>query len=438
MKLNWFTPLPPARSDIANSVERLLPALQRHAEIVLWTDAREVSRSLARAVEVRRYQADRVDWRALNHADHTLYNVGNDGRFHSAIMGVAHRHPGIVVLHDLSVHELALHTLQQGPAWRERYTELMEREGPDGLEAAVALLEGRTTPDALASAYPLATWAFHGAHGIVVHNGPLFRELCPDVEQPWLDVPLPYLPVERLLPARPRRRDGGRLEIVICGFLNSSNRRLHPVLDALAAFPRRREILLHIAGQVADEKALKERIRALGLGENVRLYGFLREDRLSALLDRMHLAVNLRFPSRGEASGSQLRFWNHSLPTLVSSTGWYGRLPTDCALQVDPANEQADLHRHWAAALDRFDTVSDSGLRGRALLGSTHSAENFAAALMDFLPLVEAFRKRAFAPVLAQRIGAAAAALRLPQPALETVADAAAGQLAALAGTPAG
>jgi hypothetical protein len=174
--------------------------------------------------------------------------------------------------------------------------------------------------------------------------------------------------------------------MLVCGFLNSPSRRLDEILDALAAFPRRDELLLHVAGHVKDGAALAGRIGKLRLARNVRLHGYLSERRLRSLMERSHLALNLRWPSAGEASGAQLRFWNHSLPTIVTRTGWYARQPEDCLLWVSPEREAEDLHRHWAAALDDYDSLAVTGLRGRQFLEEHHGAELFADALTDFLP----------------------------------------------------
>ena len=48
MKLNWFSPLPPAKTGIADYTLGLLPALSKQAEVVLWTDQSSWDRALER------------------------------------------------------------------------------------------------------------------------------------------------------------------------------------------------------------------------------------------------------------------------------------------------------------------------------------------------------------------------------------------------------
>jgi len=436
MKLNLFTPLPPAKTDVAQCVARMLPALSARFDLTLWTDQERVDRRVGKLVRVRRFRASDMDWRELNYSDFTLYNVGNDVRFHASIMEVAFRFPGLIIMHDVCVHELAYATLERSPARRARYMELLKRCGADAVSDGRAFLDGRAALRDVAQRNPLAWWPLQGALGAISHNAPALRDALPDgLDIPLLAAPLPWLPrAEMAVPLRRTFTRGGKLEMLVCGFLNSPGRRLHEILDALSSFPRRDALRLHVAGHVKDAAALKERIRELGLAGCVRLHGYLSERRLRALMERSHLALNLRWPSSGEASGAQLRFWNHSLPTIVTRTGWYARQPENCLLWAAPERETDDLHRHWASALDDYDALAETGLRGRRFLEERHGAESFADALADFLPAVDAYRSRAFVGPLAGRAGLALGRLGIGADAGEMLAASAARAAASIAG----
>ncbi len=438
MRINFFTPLPPATTDIARCVERSVRPLVEAFEVTFWTDAEKVDPAFLRIARVRRFHPDRMDWRELNYADFNVYNIGNDPSFHAGIALVARRAPGIVILHDACVHELVHGTLQRTASPAENYLALLSRIGPQALEDGRTVVEGRALLQSISAKYPLADWVCEGALGIVTHNPEALRAALPSCAAPVLETPLPWLPLSDLPAPAMRERGRGPLEMVVCGFLNSPNRRLPETLEALAAFPRRGEILLHIAGRVKEEKALRSRIAELGLSRSVKLHGYLSERELGDLLGNVHLAVNLRWPSMGEASGSQLRFWNHSLPTIATATGWYAAQPAGTLHLVRPECEREDLHAHWSAALDDYAGFARAGLAGRALLAEKHSAEGFAAALADFLPTVNEFRKTAFAPVLARRAGLAGASLGIGPEALQILAKSAGKEIAALAGSPGG
>ena len=95
-------------------------------------------------------------------------------------------------------------------------------------------------------------------------------------------------------------------------------------------------------------------------------------------LDRAHLALNLRFPTKGEASGAQLRIWSRGLASVVSRTGWYAGLPPDTVAFVEPGEETDNLHRHWQRALADPGWLQGMGAAGRRHLETRHDPELYA------------------------------------------------------------
>ena len=55
MKLNWFSPLPPAKTGIARYSADLLPALCRRAEVTLWSDQPSWDENLNELAVIRHY-----------------------------------------------------------------------------------------------------------------------------------------------------------------------------------------------------------------------------------------------------------------------------------------------------------------------------------------------------------------------------------------------
>ena len=72
MKLNWFSPIPPAKTDIAHYTKRVLPALSSLVDVTLWTDQRNWDRQLEDLATVRSYRLERIPWREFNGADVTF------------------------------------------------------------------------------------------------------------------------------------------------------------------------------------------------------------------------------------------------------------------------------------------------------------------------------------------------------------------------------
>jgi glycosyltransferase involved in cell wall biosynthesis len=414
MKLNWLSPLPPASTDIAHYTTRVLPALASRASVTLWTDQDYWDEGLKRYAEVRRYKPERAPWAELNRAEMSIYHIGNNPLFHGSIWHLSRAAPGIVVLHDMRLHHFfdGLYRVK----WRDldAYLAVMEKYyGEQGrLDALECFKQDARNIDEMAVRYPLTQLATENALGVLTHTRETFDLLKRERQRPTAYVPLPY-------GAGPRPRhsqtsasindhaiNGPPYQLVVFGYLGR-NRRLDSLLKALSEFPRKEDFRLDIYGQVLDDnRHLSANIRALGLKRLVTVHGFVPEAELDQSLARTHLAVNLRYPTMGEASGSQLRIWSHALPSLVTEIGWYATLPTGTVALVRPAHEVEDIKAHLNAFLDAPGDFAMMGQRGRALLEQEHAPEIYAQAILDFARVAQRQRTHANAYKLAQRAGA--------------------------------
>src|SRR5262249_47603326 len=138
MRLNWFSPLPPTPSGIAEYTAQLLPFLAERASVVLWSDRDEWDRALEEHARVRYYHPEHPPWAELNRADLSVFHTGNSP-WHAALWGVNRSHPGLVVLHDLNLHHFlnAWHNaiLKHRPGY---VADLTRYYGADGAWAAEA------------------------------------------------------------------------------------------------------------------------------------------------------------------------------------------------------------------------------------------------------------------------------------------------------------
>ena len=118
MKINWFCPLPPARTSIADDyLVGILPSLSKQCELTLWTDQGNWDRNLESSQQFGATIRSELVGPTCISADVTFYNIGNNHLFHASIWQVSRRHPGIVVLHDLRVHNF-FDSLYRGQ-WRD-------------------------------------------------------------------------------------------------------------------------------------------------------------------------------------------------------------------------------------------------------------------------------------------------------------------------------
>ena len=407
MRINWFSPVPPARTAIADVTARLIPVLSRKLEVTVWTDCAEGVPDLPCGIPVRSCRDVEAVWPEINFADFSIYHIGNDVRFHGHYAGMLERHPGIVVLHDFNLHELHRERFihrPQGSALFKRY--VLQMEGPDALAAVRAFERGECSFEESVEQVPLIRSVTRYAVGIISFNKAMREPLLNLTGAPLLFCPLPLGPEATLPPPAESfpRPGAGPLELVMFGYLNSPNRRLAEILEALVPFPEG-SVRLSLFGHIEDESAFHEQVRSLGLGRNVHYLGYLSEAEMEATLKRSHLAVNLRNPTRGESSDALLKAWKASLPVLVTQTGYYATLPEGTTCPVAPGNEVDGVRSHLAGFLEKPQEYAAIGARAYRYLREHHTAERFADNLTWFLNEAAPYRKRSFVFDFSRRMG---------------------------------
>jgi glycosyltransferase involved in cell wall biosynthesis len=358
MRLNWFSPLPPAKTGVAGFTAGIAPVLAQKFELTFWTDAVEWDHDLERFGKIRRYRSSRaVDF---DPADSNVFNLGNDPRFHKQIYHLCRHWPGIIVLHDLDLGGLLRSVSRQD---RQLRRALRQRSKDRHLRPDLEL-------------------ALEHAQGVIVHTQQAYRALHSDETCPVFFQPLPFPVTELKHPRRTKNRLPTRL--MMFGFFGA-NRRLESVLRALATYPVKNELRLDIFGEIKKSRELERLIRKLSVRDLVTVHGFVSEEELNNALARTDLAINLRYPTMGEASDSQLRIWNQAMPSLVTRVGWYADLPPDATAYVDPENEIADLHAHFDGLRQNPEKYRQMGERGRATLVAEHNPKDYVKAIAELV-----------------------------------------------------
>lgn len=416
MKLNWFSPLPPARTEIANYTARLLPFLAARAEITLWTNQESWDEALDTHAVIRRYKGLRVPWGEINRADLTIYHLGNHPLYHGDIWQLSRRHAGIIVLHDTRLQHFFAGLYRELLGAPANYLAEMRRHyGIAGERAAADFLsgDGGISIERLAMEFPLTPLAVENSLGVLVHTTQASLSFDGRICGPVAYAPLPFSPSDfRSLSAGDVLSDSetsalnatAPYRLIVFGHL-SPNRRLASILETLGRLDEREAFRLDIYGQLWDAESVNEMIRAFKLGHIVRLHGFVSDDELSRALDAAHLAINLRYPTMGEASASQLRIWAHALPSVVSRTDWYAELPAEAVAHVRPEHEVADLTKHLRRFLADPPRFAMMGVCGRRFLEKEHTSEGYVDVIIKLAREAQIFRPQMAATYYAERVG---------------------------------
>ncbi len=345
-RLAFLSPLPPAKTGVATYAEAVLSGLRRegftdrHRMDVIWP--------------VEPKHEGTVPWYALG-----VYQLGNNLEFHRDIYRHAIQSPGLVVLHDLALDDFVRGLLAAG-----------DPLGHQATREALALRGRLSSLDALRNEPLRVPWCAHvarRARGIVVHSEFCKRYLeefgC---KTPVFVVPHPV--VVRPEDLRKAERRGAELrrplaaigaEVVIGAFGDLNQAKcLDVVMEAVAQIDAPIHLVLvgrPITGYDADAA-----VAASGLGSKVTLASDVSDEDFLGWLSACDVAVDLRYPHRGEVSGSLIRALQAGRPTVVSGTGTYLDLPEGVVLPVPGGRPEAG---DVAAALGRL--ARDPDLRAR-------------------------------------------------------------------------
>jgi glycosyltransferase involved in cell wall biosynthesis len=367
-RIAYLSPMPPARTGVA-------------------TYSAAVLRDLRATGFTRRHRvyvpgATESLEAAVTRSDLAVYHLGNNLRYHGEIYGLAVRRPGLVVLHDLALDDLA-----RG---------LVDRGDPTGDRTVAEALAARDRLDGTAPEGPLGTpWsalAVRRALGVIVH-APFGRRYLESFgsRTPVHVVPHPVPPAAgapaRSRARRIRARHPGKVLVGVLGDIGEA-KGIGSVLDAArilgdpvhVAVVGRRIPGYDVAREI-DEREMTDRV---SVAPDV-------DDRdFTAWLMASDVVVNLRHPHRGEVSGTVVRAMRVGKATVVSAVGTYLDWPEGTVVRVPAGRpDPADL----AAALEplvRDRSAREAvGERARAALERQerehHTAGGYARAIEETL-----------------------------------------------------
>ncbi|MCB1701802.1 MAG: glycosyltransferase [Halioglobus sp.] len=396
MNIHWFSPLDAQSSEIARYSAQLLPSLQEYAGIVAVDDGQ--------GGEMPGWLSGAVATPEPGVAPMPVYHIGNNP-LHLPIFERSLAEPGLVVLHDLSLVDLARHLshqLGQPQLWKEQ----MCRQYGEEVRSLVNRSEKSLADyNEMVAKYPLFLPFVEGAMGVICHSSYACRQLQGQLPPgtPLLQLNLPSRPPQ---PVPQRAGPDGSLRFVFCGHVGP-NRRLIEFMDAWGQLPEPGRIALELFGNISNTSQLRQYAEHFGVLDYISFRGYVSDEQLDQALQTADFAINLRWPTMGEASASQLRYWAAALPTLVTDVGWYGELPDAAVCKISVATEGADLLALLQDALAFPAKYRQLGQRGWEQLRDAHSARHYAqelAALASRLSdarLAHSLLERELVPVIA-------------------------------------
>lgn len=417
MRLAYFSPLAPQRSGIADYSEELLPHLAAAgAELTLFVDGfRPAGAGASGRFEVRDYRREPGALSSLGEFDAAVYHMGNDHRYHAGVFETMRAHAGVAVFHDFALQDFFLGLARERGDMRLYLDEVGACHGAEARREAEESLARGATPAMVARPldFPLNCRLARAAEGIIVHSErsrARFETLAPGV--PVRHVNHHITPEaaasaargyverderdERDAGAPTRGADASARPVHLASFgLITPDKGIEHALRALAALRDRHDFRYTLVGDPNSFFDVRSLVRECGLEDRVEITGHVTLEEFERRIGETDVALNLRERTVGETSGSLCRIMAAGVCAVVSSVGWFGELPDDAVVKVEPGEHADELLR---AYLERL--ITDATLRAR--LGSNarrhvlaaHDIRRSAAGYLDFIGEVVAARPR--------------------------------------------
>jgi glycosyltransferase involved in cell wall biosynthesis/SAM-dependent methyltransferase len=323
LRIAFFSPMPPARTGIADYSEALVKELSRLAEV-------EVFDRAEKRFEPRDF-------------DVALYHIGNNP-WHDFVYETALKHPGVVVMHEANLHHLIADiTIRRGD-WDAYVAECEYNGGAEALAHAMRARSLAAAPDYEGVA--MTRRLLESSRGLIVHSNFVAERMR---EQGFAG-PIAIVPHGAWIPEVNRNGARDELGVEESNILVGAFGHIKPykrIAESLRAFgrlvkvePRVRMVLV---GEPHPEFAVDQMIRALDLTEHVRVLGYTPIAKFVDYIAACDVILNLRYPTVGETSGSLQRALGLGRAVIVTDAGAFRELPDDICLKTPVGPSEEDL-----------------------------------------------------------------------------------------------
>ncbi len=333
---------------------------------------------------------------AYHHADYdvTVYALGDNAQFHEYMLSYIYRYPGVVILHDLTLHRLIL-TATVGRQNPNAYIEQLAY-AYDTDAAHVAQYVNTEVNNEILLKFPLFERVVDSSLGTIVHNNYARNQILlkrPSARVQTIVSPF-FLPpgFPNAEPSELRRQQRAALKLDVNDFVVGSfgifvpNKHLRACLEAFKDVTRHQPNAHYLlCGFAADGYDLAGEIKQMELEKQVHVTGWQPPAAFVQQMFALDVGIHLRHPHIGGTPYTPIRLMGLGIATITSDIEPLQELPQGACLKIAPDDYAeamlAELLHQLAVDNNFRQLVSENG---RAFIQQHHNLDHIAKQYVQF------------------------------------------------------
>lgn len=396
MKLAWFSPLP-AGPEVDGGSRRggaegspawlepywrhLLPELTERAEVTVFaefTNPPGPPSWIEDRLTVRPIAPSDSFWRQIQQHDLAIYHLADHPGPFAKAFDLLQLHPGLVVLHDPSIHYLVAIIWSLFRKRPEAYFETVRRYGDVSDVDAAKAWAAEGFPQNRGPDVDLLAYLLESALGLAVHSPAITDRLPPAFDFPMavLDLPFAARPDAGPLPSRSSDSGPFRVWLHTTGELGA-----FPLLEALAGHPIRARLELRLLAPTSQHSHLVKAVQALQLDEVVTLDATPPFERLSR--STPDLLVDYRRLPHQDHLYELLPLWRRGPALAVAGSPDEPMARRGDVLTIRPDQAFDDMSRHLNWLHGAPEGLAEQGRRVAAAVARRHDPKRYVDRLLE-------------------------------------------------------
>ena len=350
MRIAYFSPFSPDRSGISDFSEELVFELKKWCEVDLYTCKPIENRQICR--EFRTFDIEQIEDESLrNSYDHLVYQMGNNKRFHGKILEKFMKYPGILEIHDFSLHHLLAESTYAEQNYDE-YVRIMEYcHGEEGRKTANRFLKGDICApwENQSSRFTVNKHLIDKAEAVIVHSD-MAKQMSKGINVAKNVITIPLHTTDLMenysdYCSQCKSKLGWDDDTVVFGSFGYATKakRIESILEALGKIKKEGKFKFKycIVGQV-EGLPINQLIKKYDLKNEVVITGYTELDEFKLYMGACDICFNLRYPTQGESSASLHRMLGMGKTTFVTNIGTFQEYPDDVVIKIPYDRTEVD------------------------------------------------------------------------------------------------